>query len=87
MCTNCRTHNVQGTISVNGKPRELTQFRKMSCYIMQDDVLLPHLTVYESMKYAAQLKLPRKTPKSQRELVVCATQKLFMKLYFLTEAS
>lgn len=37
---------------------------------MQDDVLLPHLTVYESMKYAAQLKLPRKTPKSQRELVV-----------------
>ncbi|ODM93202.1 ATP-binding cassette sub-family G member 1 [Orchesella cincta] len=65
-----KTHNVQGSISVNGKSRDLTQFRKMSCYIMQDDVLLPHLTVYESMKYAAQLKLPRKTPKSQRELVI-----------------
>ncbi|XP_035704562.1 ATP-binding cassette sub-family G member 4 isoform X2 [Folsomia candida] len=65
-----KTHNIQGTVNVNGKRRDLAQFRKMACYIMQDDVLLPHLTVLEAMRYAAQLKLPRRTSKERRELVV-----------------
>lgn len=58
-----------GSITMNGHERDLSKFRKLSAYIMQDNQLHANLTVDEAMSVAASLKVGDKT-KAQREEIV-----------------
>lgn len=55
----CRTAGMTGTVLINGEQRSLSASRKLSRYIMQEDVVQKMLTVDEAMKIAADLKLGR----------------------------
>ncbi|CAO1388150.1 unnamed protein product [Diamesa serratosioi] len=52
-----KCQNVTGIIAVNGKERNMKTFRRISRYIMQQDIVPSMLTVQEVMTYAADLKL------------------------------
>ncbi|XP_071647246.1 ATP-binding cassette sub-family G member 1 isoform X3 [Temnothorax longispinosus] len=58
--------DIGGSISINGQLRDMHEFKKMSCYIMQNDLIQPNLTVYEAMSFAADLKLGKRKSKSQK---------------------
>jgi ABC-type multidrug transport system ATPase subunit len=50
---------VQHDMRINGTPTHLNSFRKLSCYVEQEDALVGSLTVRETLYFAAQLGLPR----------------------------
>ncbi|CAH2108004.1 unnamed protein product [Euphydryas editha] len=61
---------MEGSITVNGMERNLSSFRKLSCYIMQDNQLHGNLTVEEAMAVATSLKLPSATTRADKEEVI-----------------
>ncbi|XP_041988069.1 ATP-binding cassette sub-family G member 4 [Aricia agestis] len=62
-----RNTGVGGAIFINGRGRVMKRFKKMSCYIQQDDRLQGLLTVSENMSLAADLKLPTSMNKYEKE--------------------
>ncbi|XP_028784821.1 ABC transporter G family member 22 isoform X2 [Neltuma alba] len=57
---------VSGSVTYNGQP--YSKFLKSRIgFVTQDDVLFPHLTVKETLTYAALLRLPKTTTKEQKE--------------------
>ncbi|XP_050548541.1 ATP-binding cassette sub-family G member 4 [Daktulosphaira vitifoliae] len=61
---------VRGNIIVNNRERLLNEFRRVSCYIQQDDRLQPLLTVNENMQIAANLKLTQDKSPKYKEAVI-----------------
>jgi len=60
----------EGSVTINGHERNISAFRKLSCYIMQDNQLYMNLTVEEAMKVAASLKLSSHISQTEKEEVV-----------------
>ncbi|XVF42970.1 hypothetical protein PTKIN_Ptkin02bG0002700 [Pterospermum kingtungense] len=56
---------ISGTITYNGRPFCSSMKRKTG-FVAQDDVLYPHLTVLETLTYAAFLKLPKELTKEEK---------------------
>ncbi|GLV33102.1 uncharacterized protein CBL_10449 [Carabus blaptoides fortunei] len=67
--TGYKTSGVMGSITMNGHERNLSQFRKLSAYIMQDNQLHANLTVDEAMSVAASLKIGEK-PIDERDDII-----------------
>ncbi|XP_063531758.1 ATP-binding cassette sub-family G member 1-like [Cydia strobilella] len=65
-----RVIGASGQICTNGEPRNLRQFRKLSRYIMQEDLLQPLITVKEAMAIAADLKLGSEVSRKKKGVIV-----------------
>ncbi len=52
---------MQGAILVNGKLMD-DNFKRLSGYVMQDDMLFPLLTPRETLLFSARLRLASHTP-------------------------
>ncbi|XP_047019492.1 ATP-binding cassette sub-family G member 1 [Helicoverpa zea] len=65
-----RITGVGGAVFINGRGRIMKRFKRMSCYIQQDDRLQGLLTVGENMKLAADLKLPTNLDKYEKGEVI-----------------
>lgn len=65
-----RKTGVEGAVYVNGRIRNLNSFRRMTCYITQDDRLQTLLTVLENMRIAADLKLGPEVSRHEKESII-----------------
>ncbi|KAL5281067.1 hypothetical protein ACFFRR_004842 [Megaselia abdita] len=64
------SNNIEGSITLNGNERNLSQFRKLSAYIMQDNQLHGNLTVQEAMTVATNLKLSKTFTKTEKNNMI-----------------
>ncbi|KAH8741857.1 hypothetical protein FG386_002097 [Cryptosporidium ryanae] len=60
---------VGGSIFINGKKVTPKELKTRCCYIMQNEISIPYLTVEETLLYSAEMRLPYLTSKERREKV------------------
>ncbi|TDG46545.1 hypothetical protein AWZ03_006983 [Drosophila navojoa] len=65
-----KVSGVSGQFLLNGQPRDLQAFRKMSSYIAQNFEMLSLLTVQETLRVSADLKLPTGTTALQKQIIL-----------------
>ncbi|KAI4892052.1 hypothetical protein NFI96_022360 [Prochilodus magdalenae] len=56
-----------GEVLINGKPSTTSLVKKSIAHVRQDDRLLPHLTVRETLLFVAKLRLPTHFSQAQRD--------------------
>ncbi|GJN04172.1 hypothetical protein PR202_ga21696 [Eleusine coracana subsp. coracana] len=60
----------EGTIKIAGYPKKQETFSRISGYCEQSDIHSPNLTVYESLKFSAWLRLPSNVKPHQRDMFI-----------------
>lgn len=65
--TGYSTNLASGTITINGRSRDLKKFRNQAVYIMQDDLLQMHITVWEAMFFSVNLKIGSQLKRSEKK--------------------
>jgi ABC-type multidrug transport system ATPase subunit len=68
--SNCINTELGGNIYINGVKRVDEDFRRISGYVLQDDKMYPHLTVYETLMLAAHFYLPNNVDDTQKGVLV-----------------
>ncbi|KXZ51256.1 hypothetical protein GPECTOR_13g743 [Gonium pectorale] len=58
--------SISGELKLNGNEYSNAELKKMSGYVMQDDLLNAHLTVHETLSYTAELRMPRTSTPEER---------------------
>lgn len=61
-----KTNKTSGSVLVNGEKRNFDRFRRLSAYVLQEDMFFPELTVRETVNLSALLRLPRDMPEEQK---------------------
>ncbi|KAI8826161.1 P-loop containing nucleoside triphosphate hydrolase protein [Fimicolochytrium jonesii] len=70
LCGRLNTGQVSGEVTMDSVPARTYIASGRVAYVQQSDQLLPYLTVRETLRYAARLRLPRDMPKAEKfELV------------------
>lgn len=59
--------SLSGWVLLNDQPRNDGEFKRISAYVMQDDVLYAFLTVKETIWMSAQLHLPPSIPYEEKQ--------------------
>ncbi|TVU04726.1 hypothetical protein EJB05_47857 [Eragrostis curvula] len=61
---------IEGSIKIAGYPKKQDTFSRISGYCEQSDIHSPNLTVYESLKFSAWLRLPSNVKPHQRDMFI-----------------
>ncbi|KAL6842228.1 hypothetical protein ACP4OV_027876 [Aristida adscensionis] len=58
--------SLEGSVSVDGRPVTTSYMKQISSYVMQDDQLFPMLTVLETLRFAAEVRLPPSISRAEK---------------------
>ncbi|KJE95696.1 hypothetical protein CAOG_06121 [Capsaspora owczarzaki ATCC 30864] len=65
-CRSPKDGRIEGQVLLNDRPMTAAAMRDVAGYVVQDDRLLPNLTVHETLMYVALLRLPPSMSHEQR---------------------
>ena len=57
---------LSGDIQVDGLPRDPSTWNRQCAYVEQDDIMFRNLSVFETLRFSAMLRLPSSMPRAEK---------------------